>query len=158
MRARAAIAADWRLDGGYGHWLCAGRVRLGRRALRGEANAVRKIKVGGCAKCGGSLMASRYEGEAYCCVNCGFVVYEERKPLHIPQRLKGALEKGGRPRKEREIDGGLRRLRRRCGYASGGDGEMWLCLCGLSFVSRPALGAHVLQYRRDRDRGITEAM
>lgn len=126
--------------------------------MRGAANAVRSIKVGGCGKCGGSLLASRYEGEAYSCVNCGFVVYEERKRLPVPERLKGAFEKGGRPRKDRDIDGGLRRLRRRCGYASGGDGELWLCLCGLSFVSRAALGAHVLQYRRDREEGRTEAV
>lgn len=114
--------------------------------------------VGSCAKCGGSMLAGRYYGEESYCLMCGRVVYKRPRPLGpLPERIKRDLARGGRPRKNRE-EAEIFAPRRRCGYARGAEGELWHCLCGLSFFSRHALGAHVLQYRRDRDERRAKAI
>ena len=129
------------------------RLARERGSLSGAGRVGGKTIVGSCAKCGGSMLVGRYYGEESYCLMCGRVVYRRpRSMTPVPDHVKRDLGRGGRPRKGRE-EAETFVSRRRCGYARGGDGDLWHCLCGLSFVSRHELGAHVLQYRRDRDAG-----
>lgn len=107
-------------------------------AANDVAAGIKGVVNGTCARCGGALAPSRYEDELAHCVHCGSTVFRRAQPRRaIPEWLKGHRSRGGRPRK------------RRCGYDVSCVDD-WRCMCGISFPTRRALGAHVNESRAGR--------